>query len=338
MPMKAGDEAPADLKVTTVSEKDFRRFGTDAEWFRAQLASRDVKLVTGSQMDLALKAMTQISTSFGTAARLPPTVVEELTRIVRDQGVGDSMLRRIRDGIGAANLVRAVRKALEVDPRIFDGKWDLFRGPDVVLARYERQTAERNLTWELYVAALCLLAAKSVSIAGTENPDIRCWIRNVCWGVECKVFDSQSPDAHMRSIKTAARQLDGSDVDRGFIAVNLTSVIDHARFLQSLRAFGTPEFDGDAILVELRRQAQTIVRPFTETAFENWARKYRKTRAIFFQAQAIALTETRLSLTTYRRWVALHRPQPTDLVWPVQWPEAPDQAMENRFAKAVESF
>ena len=65
---------------------------------------------------------------------------------------------------------------------------------------------------------------------------------------------------------------------------------------------------------------------------------HRKTRAILFQAQAIALTGQSLSLTTYRNWMALHRPQPTDLVLPVRWPEVPDQAMENRFAKAVESF
>ena len=119
---------------------------------------------------------------------------------------------------------------------------------------------------------------------------------------------------------------------------NLTSVIDHTRFVQSLREFGVPQFDGDAILRELRRQVDAIIRPFTTIGFANWVKKYRKTRAIFFQAQAIALTRQSLSLTTYRNWMALHRPQPTDLVLPVRQPEAPDQAMENRFEQAVKSF
>jgi hypothetical protein len=99
-----------------------------------------------------------------------------------------------------------------------------------------------------------------------------------------------------------------------------------------------PNFDGDMILAELRRQVDAIIRPFKSSKFENWVTKYRKTRAIVFQAQAIALSGQSLSMTTYRSWLALHRPRETDLVFPVQWPEAPDRAMENRFERAVQSF
>ena len=138
--MSTGEPNTADLKVSTRSETNFQKFGTDAAWFREQLAAHGVKLVAGSQMDRSLNAMTEISASFGVGPKLPAAVTAALTEIVRDQGVADRTLRLMRDGVAATNLAASVRRALDVDPRIFDGKWDLFRGPDVVLARYEGQT------------------------------------------------------------------------------------------------------------------------------------------------------------------------------------------------------
>src|SRR5450755_642180 len=194
------------MSATTVdgarSGGGFERFGEDAQWFRDLLAEKGVKLKSPSPMDDALKAMTQISYAV-TSGKEPG---------LRD---GSELLRLITDAVGARNLINFVRKAVATDPKVFDGKWHLSRGPDVLLARYRGQTPQRNFMWELYVAALCLRGTKNVKIADSDNPDIRCSLREVGWGVECKVPDSRNPASQMKNVKEAARQIEATDVDRG---------------------------------------------------------------------------------------------------------------------------
>ena len=193
-------------------------------------------------MDRVLDAMVRISVAAGPAA-LPEGAAERFEQLLQDETGRGNLGRLLLDGVGGANLVRTVRNAVAADPAVFDGKWDLFRGPDVVMARYLKRTRERDLTWELFVAALCAHAAEDVKVARDDNPDVRCRIRHVRWGIECKVFDSSKPEKQMDRVKEGIRQIqDSAAIDRGFVAVNLTSVVDHSRFDESLRAFGLQLF------------------------------------------------------------------------------------------------
>jgi hypothetical protein len=332
--MPSSDEDEWLTEVQSGSGGGFEQFGMDAEWFRHLLASKGVLVIAGSEMDRALKAMTRISE----IVESKPVVdgAQKLELLLQDEKGRATLERLILDGVGGANLVRTVRKALDADLTVFDDKWDLFRGPDVLMARYLKRTAERDLTWELFIAALCVHAADDVKLAQNDNPDIRCRIRDITWGIECKVFDSSKQEKQIERVKEGIRQLQGSDVDRGFVAVNLTSVIDRSRFCDSIRAFGTPLFTEADIMADLKRQVTTLVRPFTETAFHRWSEKYHKARALSFHASTICLAGMTLALTTLRTWVDLHRPEQVDLIKLLRWPHPLDEAMSNRFQHAAD--
>jgi hypothetical protein len=334
--MASSDEGEWLTEVQSGSGGGFEQFGKDAQWFRRLLTSKGVLVIGGSEMDRALKAMTRITE----VVESTPVEdgAEKLEILLQDETGRANLERLILDGVGGANLVRTVRKALDADAAVFDGKWDLFRGPDVILARYLKRTAERDLTWELFIAALCVHAANDVKIAQNDNPDIRCRIRDITWGVECKVFDSSKLEKQLERVKEGIRQLQDSDVDRGFVAVNLTSVIDRSRFRQSIRTFGTPLFTEADIMADLQRQVTALVRPFTEIGFHRWSARFQKTRALSFHASTICLAGKILSLTTVRTWVDLHRPEPVDLIKLVRWPHPLDQAMSNRFQRAADKF
>ena len=297
----------------------FEKFGEDAEWFRKKLAEEGVKLNGGSPMDEALKAMSKIAdtVTYGIEPELPN---------------GEALLRLLTDGVGGRNLVQFVRKAVGIDPGVFDGKWWLFRGPDALLARYRGQSSTRNFIWELYVAARCLLGTKDVQVArANENPDVRCSLGDDIWGIECKVPDSRDPERLMKLVKEAARQLQGTDIDRGVIAVNLTSVLDHSRFARSIAQYDTSMYTPSDIMDELQRQVKTLVRPYASAAFGTWIKNRRKPRAILFHADAIALAGKTVAMTTYQNWFDLHHPGRNPLIVPFMWPEAADRAMASVF-------
>ena len=153
------------MSATTVdgsrSGGGFERFGEDAQWFRDLLAEKGVKIKSPSPMDDALKAMTQISDA----------VKSGIEPALRN---GNALLRLLTDGVGGRHLISFVRRAVAINPKVFDGKWHLFRGPDALLARYRGHSPTRNFMWELYVAALCLRGTRDVTIAENDNPDVRC--------------------------------------------------------------------------------------------------------------------------------------------------------------------
>ena len=307
---------------------------TTARWLRELLASKGVKIAGGSAMDRALRAMTRTAE----AVLSPPVAygAEKLALLLHDETGRTNLERFILDGVAGAHLARSIRNALEINPAVFDGKWNLFSGPDVLLARHIGRTSERDLMWELYLAALCLRAADDVRISDNGNPDVGFRVRDVRWGIEGKVPNSRRRDRQIDCVKEAIKQLEKSDIDRGFVAVNLTSVVDHARFGQSVRAFGETLFSEAEIMADLQRQVTAIVEPFSQAHFHGWARPYQKARAIFFEAQTICFAGKTLSLTSYHLWFDLHKPDRAELKDQLTWPHPPDQAMANRFQKAVQ--
>jgi len=231
-------------------------------------------------------------------------------------------------------FVRTVRKALLASPTVFDQKWNLFRGPDVLVAKSGKQRLERDLMWELFVAAVCTHAADDVKIG---KPDVRCRIRDVAWGIECKVLNSPKPAKHVERVKEGVCQLQDSDIDRGFVAVNLTNVIDHHRFGESIRTFGKNLFTQDEIMRDLRHQVRAVASPFNDVRFREWLRRYHKTRALFFHANSICLAGKSLSLSTFSLWVDVGNPDVTksgelDRRNPL------DEAMAIRFLRAAENL
>lgn len=297
-------------------------FGDDAHWFRELLASKGVHLVEGSDMDATLQAMIWVSN----AKLHPPAGPNVEADAARELGtdVGRARLEKVLlVAVAGANLVRTVRKALLVSPTVFDDRWDLFRGPDVLLVKGGKQRRERDLMWELYIAAVAVHAADDVRIG---QPDVRCRVRDVSWGIECKVFNSQKTSKHVERVKEAVRQLENSDVDCGFIALNLTNVVDQGRMREGIRAFGKKLFSQDAVLLDLDSQVRAIAAPFVEKQFLLWMSPYSKTRAIFWHANTICLVGLSLSLCTYRLWVDFGSLNPSD------------EAMSNRFQSAAEKL
>lgn len=306
-----GEEANT-LDFCSTPITNFQRFGDDAAWFRRILLEHEVNLVGGSPLDRALVAMASIADA---SRFIPPSgdpaVIRDVTRKLIATFKIDVLLR---EGVAVAHLVRAIRKTVGRNPRVLDGKWHLFRGSDVVLARYNGRTSGRELVWELYIAAIGLKITADLQVAGNDNPDVRLRVRDTAWGIECKVFNSSKRKRQIKSVETAAKQLQTADIDRGVIAVNITGAIDHEPFLRSIREFGTDLFSGaEDISWELRERARTVSDQFYEPAFLRWIHAYPKVRAIFFQAQTIAIVNKTLSLNSYGDWLAVHPEEVADL-------------------------
>lgn len=324
---------PTKMEVRFDSAGGFPRFGEDARWLQDHPASDGITIAPRSAMERALQAMNRT-----TAAALSPPAEDgaaKLSRLLEDEAGRTTLEQFILDGVAGAHLVRAIRNAVEKDPKVFDGKWHLFSGPDVLLARYVKRRSERDLMWELYLATLCLRIGDDVQISD-KNPDIRFRVRNVRWGVEAKLIHSRRRNRQIDAVKEAIKQLEKSEIDRGFVAVNLTSALDHDRFSQSVKAFGQTLFTEDAILADPRCQVDAIVEPFTHDQFLEWTKQYPKARAVAFQAQTICIAGKTLSLTSYDLWFDLHEPTREDLRALLTWPHPLDQAIANRFQSALQ--
>jgi hypothetical protein len=140
------------------------------------------------------------------------------------------------------------------------------------------------------------------------------------------MLNSPNPSKHVERVKKGVRQLQVSDVNRGFVAVNLTNVIDHRLLGKALRAFGEKALTQEQIMADLEAQAEALIRPFSDAQFLEWLRPYDKTRALFFHANTICLAGLTLSLSTWRRWTGIRGPNPHD------------EAMANRFQRATENL
>jgi hypothetical protein len=144
-----GIEAPSDKEVETRAHENldvrfdsgggFARFGEDARWLRDHLASKGIGIAPDSPMERALRAMTRM-----TEAVLSPPVADgaaKLANLLQNETGRTTLEQFILDGVAGAHLVRAIRNAVEIAPTVFDGKWHLFSGPDVLLARHVKRTS-----------------------------------------------------------------------------------------------------------------------------------------------------------------------------------------------------
>jgi hypothetical protein len=316
MDNRDGDRSPEASPV-----RGFDTFGDDSRWFRELLVSKGVTVMGGSAMEKALEAMTRVSGYVQHPPSGPAVAANAARRLETDAGRNE-LKRLLLDAVAGANLVRMVRKALSASSTVFDDQWHRFRGPDVLVGK-EGKGRDRDLTWELFIAAVSVCAANDVEIG---HPDVRCRIRDISWGIECKVFTSLNPEKHVERVKKAVRQLEQSDVDRGFVAVNVTNVVDHTHLDKAIRAFGKDLFSQDQVLGNLGRQVTTIATPFKEAPFVDWLRTYPKTRALFFQANTTTLAGLSVPFLTSRLWIDLGQPNPAD------------EAMANRFQRAAETL
>lgn len=315
----AMDNRNSDKTPETSPVRGFDTFGDDARWFRQLLASKGVTRRGGSAMEKALEAMTRVS-EYVLHPLSGPAVEASAARRLETNAGRNELKQLLLDAVAGANLVRMVRKAISASPTVFNGHWDLFRGPDVFVGKSGEQKLERDLMWELFIAAVCVHAADDVRIG---KPDVRCRVREVSWGIECKVFNSSNPEKHIKRVKEAVRQLEGSDVHRGFVAVNVTNVVDHSHLDEAIRAFGEKLFIQDEILKNLVRQVAAVAASFREARFAGWLGSFPKTRALFFQANTTGLAGRSLPFLTSHLWVDLGQPSPAD------------EAMANRFQTAA---
>jgi hypothetical protein len=133
---------------------------------------------------------------------------------------GESIILALNAGM----IAYAVRRAVEKAPRLVDGYASLFRGADVALAQPGLRTRERDSMWELFVGTAAVHLFDGVVLGGTHNPDVGFSFRGRKWGVECKMLHSPNPQAVVKAVAEAAKQL-ATAVDAGWIAVNVTNLV-----------------------------------------------------------------------------------------------------------------
>lgn len=88
-----------------------------------------------------------------------------------------------------------------------------------------------NKLFELYVAALCYPELSDIyldhpSRSKGDNPDVTFLYNGSKWGIACKVLHSRNEKTIFDNIKRGIEQLNRSDIEKGFVLLNLKNIID----------------------------------------------------------------------------------------------------------------
>jgi hypothetical protein len=101
--MSAMDSSDNDQQQHREPVRGLDKFGDDAHWFRDLLASKCVNVVSGSEMDIALKAMTRASE----AVLHPPSgpdVEAKAAQLLQTDDGRFTLERFLLDAVAGANL------------------------------------------------------------------------------------------------------------------------------------------------------------------------------------------------------------------------------------------
>jgi hypothetical protein len=194
--------------------------GKHGEWFREFLADRGIAL--GSHTPFA-RSLATLQRFAGLTAGDPQP---QLT--VREMYV------LAADGIGTDFMTKAIHRTIARTAEPFTTFWPEFAVADAVQTRRGVDSQSRNRLWELLVGALVADFATDI---GAEEPDLRCTFLGRRWGIACKSFYTQNRNRQVEAIVEGAKQLEGTPVDRGIVAVNLGNVFPHLETFR--RNFGS---------------------------------------------------------------------------------------------------
>lgn len=153
-----------------------------------------------------------------------------------------------------------------------------------------------------------------------DNPDVRCSVRGLRWGLECKIIYSTNPRRQIETLGDKVEQIQKSPVERGVVAVNVSALLDHSPLL-------TPNANRTRFEVDqyLKAEVDRVMDQIDTPSLQNQIRD-RQTDALrsklagfYFLAESATVIEGRLAIPRYGLGLLLEDP-----------PSVPDLAFHNR--------
>lgn len=189
-----------------------RDLSRNLDWFRAFLAEHEIQPPKGSAFGDALRALDSVRAVIRGEAQ-PPIPPDDLV------------------AAGAAALmIGAVQQLARRAPDTLQGVLRIFRGKDILLAREGSRNPARDVSWEVFCAALTAVGGSSQPVLGHHrNPDVLFRIRDMSWGLECKVVYTRNVDTVRNEVSDKLDQIIDGPADRGVVMVDASSVVDHGR-------------------------------------------------------------------------------------------------------------
>ena len=131
---------------------------------------------------------------------------------------------------GADFLTKALQKGFESGLRGFDGHYnELASANPVTTSPDGASSSSRAKAWELLLANLVSTIAKDVR---PEEPDVVCTFEGRRTGLAAKMLYSRAATKQLERIREGARQLENSNVEEGYVAVNLVELFPHGKMFE----------------------------------------------------------------------------------------------------------
>lgn len=265
------------LTTSPLPALDFRR--EDVEWFRAEARRRGVAIHSPTRE--ALQAVEKIIETTEAGTSIPA-----------------------RAGLDAASMVsvcKLARLVSEKSPSLATTMWELLKA-DTRWTLPMKRSRQRDMMWEIVVAAAALRGFEDVSLS---EPDVTCSLGGSRWGIACKVSYAAKPDSVRKRIWEGIDQIERANVRAGAVVVNVTGVLPHKLFWQTLKL-------GTAIPAARMGEAlATFVRIVMDGAcdkkfldalmLDRKADRRTKVRSMIFVGQCIASTSAGLRVLTFQR-------------------------------------
>jgi hypothetical protein len=203
------------------------------------------------------------------------------------------------------SLIRAFRRALSRDPKLFGAAWRVISS-GAPLAIPQHRSSDRDHVWEVINAAVHFQFASNVQLnESAAGVDVKGIFRGVRWGIECKVLYTAKVEHRIDRIIDGVKQLESdSSVEKGVVAVNVTDCIDHAPFQHSLTGdrsvFPSPAEATKALAAAVKKLALETSTPSLQHRLvaDKQGNRRNKCRAVIYVGQTVALAGGLLSVFT----------------------------------------
>lgn len=194
------------------------RPGSSAKWLRETLGRLEVGLRQESALGVALAQLEKTACAYRAEATLSfpsPAAAQEFYLQMT----------------GADFLSKALHWGQASGLRGFDDHFNYLSSGDPVLTSPNGvPSLARNKTWELLLASVVATFAEDVR---PGEPDVLCRFHGRTIGLAAKVLYSSNPAKLLDRLKEGTTQLENSDAETGFVAVNLVEQFPHGRMFNN---------------------------------------------------------------------------------------------------------
>ena len=147
----------------------------------------------------------------------------------------DQTISKIRAIIGVSSFIKVLNRVYRRNSEwITDFVLELNK-VDTPWNTTDIQSKARNMMWEFTVA--CNLSPFCHNITRHE-PDIQSTFGHNLWGTACKVLYSRTVSQQLKQLARGAIQIEAAHVDYGCIAVDISPLLEHTKYL-NLRKSGS---------------------------------------------------------------------------------------------------